>query len=131
MNRSDSIDHLKLDPQDGFDLTAYSFFDYGTRPDDFDCYTPEQVKAWENDEWFYAGVEVVASRNGIELYSNSLWGNEFGSIPFEDFDTNETKTLWIDLQTFDKPTLDSIAHEAILGAKQALAELIASESANA
>ena len=37
------------------------------------------LRTWRNDEWFYCGVAVTVSRNGIQLtspYSNALWGIE-------------------------------------------------------
>lgn len=36
------------------------------------------MDAWRNDEWFYCGVVLSISRNGIELdrYAASLWGIE-------------------------------------------------------
>jgi hypothetical protein len=35
------------------------------------------LDAWKNDEWFYCGVDVTVSRNGIQLtdrYQHALWG---------------------------------------------------------
>lgn len=34
------------------------------------------LKAWCDDEWFWCGVVVTVSRNGIELATESLWGIE-------------------------------------------------------
>lgn len=37
------------------------------------------MEAWKNDEWFYCGVAVTASREGVELtqrYGHALWGIE-------------------------------------------------------
>lgn len=37
------------------------------------------LRAWENNDWFYCGVAVTVSRNGVELtdeFSNALWGIE-------------------------------------------------------
>jgi hypothetical protein len=37
------------------------------------------LDAWNNDEWFYCGIAVTVSKNGIELtgrYNNALWGIE-------------------------------------------------------
>lgn len=34
----------------------------------------EVMAAWERDDWFYVGVIVTASRNGVKLGEASLWG---------------------------------------------------------
>lgn len=37
------------------------------------------MRAWRNDEWFYCGIDVTVSRNGVPLtdrYANALWGIE-------------------------------------------------------
>jgi hypothetical protein len=36
----------------------------------------ERLRAWCNDDWYYCGVIVTASRNGIEIGNASLWGIE-------------------------------------------------------
>jgi len=61
---------------EGFDITARIEFDHGTRPDQFDCYAPEDVQRWWEDDWFYVGVVLSVSRNGVELsdHAASLWG---------------------------------------------------------
>ena len=61
---------------DGFDITARIEYDYDTKPTDFDCYDDAQIEAWRNDEWFYGGVVLSVSRNGVELtdHAASLWG---------------------------------------------------------
>lgn len=62
----------------GLDLTAYLEADTDTRPEDSECYTPKQVAAWRNDEWFFVGVVVSASCGGVLVsdHAASLWGNE-------------------------------------------------------
>jgi hypothetical protein len=61
---------------EGFDLTARLEHDTDTKPTDFGCYAPEDVQRWRNDEWFYVGVVLSVSRNGVELsdHAASLWG---------------------------------------------------------
>jgi len=36
----------------------------------------EARRAWQDDEWFYCGVVVVASVDGIEIAEESLWSIE-------------------------------------------------------
>jgi hypothetical protein len=62
--------------KDGFDITARIAQDYDTKPTDFECYTPEDVQRWKNDEWFYCGVVLAVTLQGIDLdhHAASLWG---------------------------------------------------------
>jgi hypothetical protein len=64
--------------REGFDITATVCFDEDTRPEDSDCYTPRQIQAWREDEWFFCGIVLTVSRNGVELpgHAASLWGIE-------------------------------------------------------
>jgi hypothetical protein len=61
---------------EGFDIVARLVYDTDTKPMDFDCYDTEDVERWRNDEWFYVGVVLSVSRNGVELsnHAASLWG---------------------------------------------------------
>lgn len=61
---------------EGFDLTARVVYDQDTKPTDFECYEPEDVQRWKDDEWFYCGLIVSVSLNGVELsdHAASLWG---------------------------------------------------------
>lgn len=63
---------------DGFDITATLETDDMTRPDDFECYSKKQIKAWKNDDWFFVGVVLSVSKNGVDLgdHAVSLWGIE-------------------------------------------------------
>lgn len=61
---------------EGFDITAKIEFDDSTTPADFECYSKKQIAAWKNDEWFFCGIVIAVSRNGVELsdHAASLWG---------------------------------------------------------
>ena len=61
---------------EGFDIVARLEYDTDSNPEDVDCYSPEDVERWRNDEWFYVGVVLSVSRNGVELsdHAASLWG---------------------------------------------------------
>lgn len=61
---------------EGFDIVARIEFDHDTKPTDFDCYDDEQIQAWKNDDWFFGGVVLSVSRNGVDLSDRaaSLWG---------------------------------------------------------
>lgn len=60
---------------DGVEFTARLRDDTDTHVNDFDCYTKAQKAAWSADRWMFVGVELTASKNGIDLgYLGSLWG---------------------------------------------------------
>lgn len=61
---------------EGFDIVARLEYDTDSNPEDVECYSPEDVQRWKNDDWFYVGVVLSVSRNGVELsdHAASLWG---------------------------------------------------------
>jgi hypothetical protein len=69
--------------------------DYASTPHDADCYTPKQIAAWENDEWRFVGVipTVFITENTpgcvtVLIECGSLWGVEYGDLPYTDADDN-------------------------------------------
>jgi len=64
----------------GFTLTARIKLDDVTKPGEFDCYSEEDIKRWESDEWYYVGIVVSAAYGGwlLEDPVASLWGLECG-----------------------------------------------------
>ena len=64
----------------GFTLTARIKVDDATRPGEFDCYSDDDIKRWEADEWYYVGIVVSAEYKGwlLEDPVASLWGLECG-----------------------------------------------------
>jgi hypothetical protein len=62
--------------KEGFDFVARVEHDQDTKPTDCDCYDEADIDRWNNDEWFYCGLVVSVSRNGVELseHAASLWG---------------------------------------------------------
>ena len=78
MSNSFSIQKLEIIPQ--------IFYDEDTTPFDFECYSDEEIKNWENDLWFYVGLRAKAiitlkSDTGFiltsEIGSNGLYGIDF------------------------------------------------------
>lgn len=61
---------------EGYTITATIERDNDTRPDDSECYAPIKIKQWKNDEWFFCGVVLSVSFNGVGLgnHAASLWG---------------------------------------------------------
>lgn len=64
--------------KEGFSFAATLTADNDTSVKDYDCYDEDQIKAWYEDEWFYVGVVLSVSRNGImiEEHAASIWGVE-------------------------------------------------------
>ncbi len=62
---------------DGYCITYTLHRDYHTSPDDFDCYTKEQIEAWQNDDWYFAGISATAKYKGLHLGEvGVIWGVE-------------------------------------------------------
>jgi len=64
--------------KEGFDITAALHADTDSHVNDSDCYSPIKIKQWFNDEWFFVGVVLSVSKNGIMIdeHAASLWGIE-------------------------------------------------------
>jgi len=78
----------------GYDLTARIERDDDSHIDDDDCHNVNQAvtgctdeqqeklldarRAWQNDEWFYCGIVISVSRNGVLIddHAASLWAIE-------------------------------------------------------
>lgn len=61
--------------------------DVDVRPHDYDCYSPEMIEAWENDEWRYVALSVYKQcdecdnethMHGVCGYEANMPGHEFG-----------------------------------------------------
>lgn len=78
---TDVIDQKDIGQVNGFDITVYLVPDTDGDPRHDGCYSSAAVDAWLNDEWSYVGSVVVASRDGVELGTSSLWGSEYGWLP--------------------------------------------------
>lgn len=64
--------------KDGFEITARVEFDKHSRPEDSEGYSRREVAKWRNDEWFFCGIVLSVSRNGVLLndHAASLWAIE-------------------------------------------------------
>jgi len=52
-------------------------FDQTTKPEDFECYSSEEIERWANDEWRFVGVRVFPLSNDqdeVRSKEESLWG---------------------------------------------------------
>jgi len=92
---------------EGFDFAARLEYDGDTKPTDFDCYNEETIKRWRDDEWFYGGLIVSVSKNGVLLsdHAASLWGidcncgenNDYLSDCCKDLQDDATKAARVEL----------------------------------
>lgn len=114
------IDNKQLGTIDGFDITArIECDDIGIEFFGDESYTPEQVAAQRRGDWYYVGLIVTASRDDIELGSDSLWGIEYGDMPGVD--------EWLNpLNNMDD--YEDIIDRAIEQARDTLAKLVAGAS---
>ena len=111
--------------QDGWTLTVFTQQDHDSSPRDADCYTAEQVAAFDRDDWYFVGVIVKASRHGIVLGEASLWGIESGYFTYTDEDDNVTGHGRVGPYT---EAVDDLIVEAVDDAKANLASLCAGAS---
>ena len=61
-----------------FTIRATIMEDRDSSPTDYDCYTEEEIKQWERDNWFFCGVVLSVYKVGVCLsdHAASLWGVE-------------------------------------------------------
>lgn len=124
MTYDGAIDWRTLPARDGFTLTARKYYDTDGTPDDYDCYTANQVTAWRADEWQFVGLRVTASVDGIELGSADLWSIEDGRYTCTTEDDVVTDVRDLDPLT-DDDYLTDLTAEAIATARDNLAKLCA------
>lgn len=62
--------------REGRTYTVAVVEDNMSSPHDADCYTAEEITAWEQDEWTYVGVLIT--EGGVEVAD--LWGVEYGRL---------------------------------------------------
>lgn len=77
----DYAEAIKIAKRDGWDTEPYGTGTVGERAARAVEADFQRLKAWCNDEWYYVGVAVSVSRNGVMLdkYAASLWGIESDS----------------------------------------------------
>lgn len=62
----------------GLILTATIVCDESTRPEDFDCYSAQKIKQWQDGDWDFIGIVLSVHKNRLTLddHACSLWGIE-------------------------------------------------------
>lgn len=68
-------------------VTAEISPDCDSSPDEFDCYSPDDITAWRNDEWRFVVVCVFVEDADERLWGNAtLGGVEHGCLDQVDID---------------------------------------------
>lgn len=118
------IAYKKMPSEDGFDLRLVIDHDPWGNITDFDGYTAKQVEAWKNDEWYFVNAEVIASRAGIDLGSQSYCSIEYGTYTMTDDKDNFEGKKDIGIDEIVEYVGAELAGEAISYAKEKLQELM-------
>ena len=66
---------------DGFDIRAHIEPDEDGGASMHTDPTREELDAYRDGDWRFVGTVITASRGGVVLGSDSLWGSEYGSLP--------------------------------------------------
>lgn len=61
---------------EGRTLTVTVYEDWDSRPHDADCYSADDIAAWERNAWGYVGVVVTEGATEI----GGLWGVVYGAF---------------------------------------------------
>jgi hypothetical protein len=122
------IDSKKMPSEDGFDLRLVIDHDPWGSLADFDGYTEKQMKAWNEDEWFFVTAEVIASRAGIDLGSGCYGSIEYGYYTYTDDQDNFLSAKVITIEEVIEMVGPELAEVAIEHAKAKLDELMKVET---
>ena len=98
-------DYISVDIN-GVTFTAYLDSDADSRPEDFDCYSEEDIERFYKEDWYYVCIIIEAETDDWKktLYGSSVWGVE------------------INFGTDDRPHLMELANECLADAIASLSE---------
>ncbi len=63
-------DHLS----NGLQIVATIRYDEGVTPNDFECYSPDDIRRWKDNQWWFGWLEVRVFLDNVELARASLSG---------------------------------------------------------
>lgn len=115
----DILETRELPSVEGFDLKLRQLTDHVVTPGDFECYSEADIDAWEAGRWSFVGYQVVASKAGIALGDDAIFGVEDG------FKLDNGSTYNMDAFITENYYLDDLIRDAVRDAKAKLAELSA------
>jgi hypothetical protein len=119
------IDSKKLEPENGYDLRLEIDYDPFGNLSDFDGFTQKQIEAYNNDEWYFVSVEVIASKAGVDLGSASYGSIEYGLYTYTNDKDEVTGQNEITINDIEAYVAAELAGEAISRADEKLKELTA------
>lgn len=105
----------------GWSITVHTEFDPDSTPYDADCYSPEDIAAWRNDEWHYADyVVTIVGPGGIELGTSCVGAVE------DSFTNTDTGITWYAINDPGGyfPSLVSEALASALGTARTIAATV-------
>lgn len=110
---------------DGFDFKVKIEKDTDCTPDDADCYTPTQVRAWRNDEWEYVVIAVTPTRHGVTVHgaTQSLAATEYGEFILTDEMDNITGSKSIGRSELLEYPIKELAETAVAEARELINKL--------
>jgi hypothetical protein len=79
----DTIAERYIAGSDGIAWRVELVRDPGVTPDEYNCYSPEDIAAWRAGEWQYVGVIVTSVPSlvdGAGEVNASVWAVEYGSL---------------------------------------------------
>ncbi|UBV21691.1 MULTISPECIES: hypothetical protein [Mycolicibacterium] len=117
-------DSRELGEIQGFDIRAELLPDPDPRPQEFDCYSAEDIDAWKQDQWFVVTTKITASRAGIELGNAYLGGSDYGQVPGAKRFVNPREG---DGEDFVNGYGPQLIEEAIAEATEAVAKIAAAD----
>ena len=98
----------------GFVIRATISEDCDSTPEDFDCYTGEEIEQWYRDNWFFCGIVLSVYKAGVCLSANaaSLWGVECN---FPDVSNDYLSDIMRELETTALQEAEIILQKLIKG----------------
>ena len=118
------IESKTMPSEEGFALRLVIDHDPFGNLADFDGYTEKQIKAWNEDEWYFVTAEVIASRAGVDLGSGSYGNVEYGYYTHTDDQDNFLSAKVITIDEVIEMLGAELSEVAISSAKEKLAELL-------
>lgn len=111
------IEHWTISREDlPYDFRVEVVKDLDGRPDDFDCYSEDDVAAWKRDDWEYIIVTVtpVSGEVAYEGAAQSLGGVEYGFFAGR----------WLDRKELEQYPLPDLIKEATHEADEIQARMV-------
>lgn len=96
----------------GLTLRAELLHDEFVTPDEFDCYTDEQIADWKRGDWFFGGLVVSLWCDNIKLESHlsSLWGLDCNIVDENSYLDEVAEELFSEAEDEVKKVVSTLAN---------------------